>query len=216
MSPEEFVAQLEQENGQLLQSLAHRAATAEPHAALSVSQLLQVALRNELEAVELAALWIPSETALDAKLAFARQCGDEARHFHLISERLRALGVEPADVQSTPPSPLLGYLGGLRSTVERAAAGPFTREAIAVARNEVFASFCAERGDSATAELYRLQIQPDEQHHHQLGRRLLLRYATTREAQTQAREAARTTLRIAEEVQELALLRRGLACLPGC
>jgi hypothetical protein len=157
-------------------------------------------------------------TELDAKLALARQCGDEARHYRLIEARLVELGVslEGFDPAAAGPSRLLVYLRGLRGTVERAAAGQFTREAIAVARNEVFAAFCSERGDAATAALYRERIQPDEQHHHELGRRLLLRYAVGDEAQSLARAAAAGTLDIAEELQELARLKAGISRAPGC
>ena len=108
------------------------------------------------------------------------------------------------------------HLKTVKSTVERAASGQFTREAIAVVRNDVFARFCEERGDAETAALYRERIQPDEQHHHELGRRLLLRYAISDDAQAKARAAAAGTLQVAEEVQELARLKMGVCRAPGC
>ncbi len=55
-------------------------------------QLLQVALANEINVSELAAVWMPSTPEVDVKLAFARQAGDEAGHFQLVADRLRALG----------------------------------------------------------------------------------------------------------------------------
>jgi hypothetical protein len=63
--------------------------------------------------------------------------------------------------------------------VERVAAGQFTREAIAVVKNRQFIEFCERAGDKATATLYRDIIEPDERYHHELGRSLLLRFATT-------------------------------------
>ncbi|MSP59750.1 MAG: ferritin-like domain-containing protein [Myxococcales bacterium] len=218
MTPEAFVATLEEGNRALLDALAGKSAAGETPGAMGVAQLLKVALKNELEATELAALWLCDTPEIDARLALARQCGDEAKHYRWIEERLAALGVDLTgfDPSASGPSPLLTHLRSLRTTVERAAAGQFTREAIAVARNEVFAAFCDERGDAETAALYRERIQPDEQHHHQLGRRLLLKYALTDEAQQAARAAARTTLRIADEVQELARLKAGMCRLPGC
>jgi hypothetical protein len=215
---EEFVAALEAENRAALESLSARSAAGEAPATLSIVQLLKLALRNELEAAELAAAWMTDTAELDAKLALARQCGDEAKHYHWITERLRELGEDLStfDPSAPGPSPLLQHLKQLRSTVERAAAGQFTREALAVARNEVFAAFCDERGDHATAALYRERIQPDEQHHHELGRRLLLRYAGSADAQARALEAARTTLRLADELQELARLKAGVCRAPGC
>jgi hypothetical protein len=217
MNSEEFVAALEKENRTLLERLAARSADGEAPS-LSVAQLLKLALRNELEAADLAAAWMADTVELDARLALARQCGDEAKHYRWIEERLNALGVDLTgfDPAAPGPSPLLSHLKTLRTTVERAAAGQFTREAIAVARNEVFAAFCEERGDAETAKLYRERIQPDEQHHHELGRRLLLKYAVTEEAQARARAAAQSTLRVADEVQELARLKMGVSRAPGC
>jgi hypothetical protein len=218
LTSEAFVAELAAENAARLETLAAKSAAGDAPEALGVRQLLRLALRNELEASELAAAWMRDTPELDAKLALARQCGDEAKHYRWIEDRLRALGDDLAgfDPAAPGPSPLLGYLRGLRTTVERAAAGQFTREAIAVARNAVFADFCAARGDAETAALYRERIQPDEQHHHELGRRLLLRYATSDAAQAAARAAAARTLEIAEEIQELARLKAGVCRAPGC
>jgi uncharacterized ferritin-like protein (DUF455 family) len=218
MTPEAFVADLDAENRAALAVLARKSAAGEAGEALGVVPLLKLALRNEYEASDLAAFWMAGARELDAKLALARQCGDEAKHYRWIEERLAALGCELGgfDPAAPAPSPLLVYLRGLQTTVERAAAGQFTREAIAVERNEVFAAFCAERGDAETAALYRERIQPDERHHHQLGRRLLLKYAEGDDAQARARAAARTTLRIADEVQELARLKAGISRAPGC
>jgi hypothetical protein len=59
-----------------------------------VIRRLKVALRNELEAAELAAAWIPSTPEIDVKLALARQAGDEARHYHLIEKHLESMDVD--------------------------------------------------------------------------------------------------------------------------
>jgi hypothetical protein len=218
VEPDRFVAQLAEENRALLDRLAGKSAAGEAPEQLTVADLLKVALRNELEAAELAAAWMADTQELDAKLALARQCGDEAKHYRWIEERLAALGADLSrfDPRAPGPSPLLAYLKTLTGTVERAAAGQFTREAIAVARNEVFAAFCEARGDRETAALYRERIQPDERHHHELGRALLLKYATDEAAQARARAAARRTLEVAEEVQELARLKMGVVRAPGC
>jgi hypothetical protein len=218
MTPEAFVAELDAQNRAALDDLARKSSAGEASADLTVVGLLKLALRNEHEASQLSAAWMVDTPEIDAQLALARQCGDEAKHYRWIEDRLAALGsdLQGFDPRTPEPSPLSIFLRGLKSTVERAAAGQFTREAIAVARNEVFATFCVERGDAETAALYRDRIQPDEQHHHELGRRLLLRYATTSEAQERARTAARTTLRIADELQELARLKAGVCRAPGC
>ena len=74
------------------------------------TQLLQIALANEINVSELAATWMPSTRELDVKIAFARQAGDEAGHFQLVADRLTALGF---DVASFAPAdnPLFQYCG---------------------------------------------------------------------------------------------------------
>ncbi len=218
MKPEAFVEELARENQKLLERLAEKSSSGEAPSALTVKQLLRIALKNEFEAMALAAAWCSDTPETDAKLALARQAGDEAKHYRWIEERLHALGddLEGFAPMAAGESPLLQHLKRLRTTVERAAAGQFTREAIAVARNDVFARFCDEKGDPETAKLYRERIQPDEQHHHELGRKLLLRYATTDEWQAKARAAASGTLQVAEEVQEMARLKAGVCRAPGC
>ena len=218
MNSNDFVATLGRENEALLERLARKSSEGDAPSTLTVKQLLRVALKNEFEAMDLAAVWCADTVEPDAKLALARQSGDEAKHYRWIEERLRALGddLEGFSPMAQGESPLLKHLKTLRTTVERAAAGQFTREAIAVARNEVFARFCEERGDKETAALYREKIQPDEQHHHELGRKLLLKYATTDEWQAKARAAARGTLQVAEEVQEMVRMKMGVCRAPGC
>jgi hypothetical protein len=185
---------------------------------VTVARLLEIALKNELEASEEAALWMVGERDVAVKLALARQCGDEAKHYRLIEDRLRALGRDTAaiDPLAAGYSPMFQYLRGLTTTVERIAAGQFAREALAKVRNEVFADFCAESGDAETARLYREIILPDEGFHHEMGRRLLPRFVRTEEEAELARRAARRTLELAEELQEIARMKQGLCRLPGC
>lgn len=218
MDPESFVAELDSMVDTALARIGGASAAGEPAGGITVADLLVVALRNELEASEEAALWMTTERDVEVKLALARQCGDEAKHYRLIEDRLRALGRDPSaiDVQAAGPSPMFQYLRGLETTVERVAAGQFTREALARVRNEVFAAWCDARGDEATAKLYREVIQPDEAHHHALGRKLLLRLATDATRQDLARRAAARTLALAEEIQEVARLKKGIYRAPGC
>ena len=180
--------------------------------------MLKVALRNEVEATEIAARWLTTTDDVHVKMAFARQAGDEARHYRLIAERLRELGFEAGafDPLAKGYGPLFQYLDALGTTVERVAAGQFTREAIAVVKNRQFIEFCERAGDTATATLYREVIEPDERFHHELGRSLLLRFATTPEAQQAARQAAARTLALAEELQAAALKTAGIHHAPGC
>ncbi len=217
-TPEAFVAELERANAAALALLDQTAAQRPVGEGLDVPTLLKLALKNELEATECAAAWLPVCPEVKVKLALARQAGDEAKHYGLIARRLGELGV---DVTGLDPfaqgrSPLLAFLLSLQTTVERVAAGPFTREALALVRNEAFAAFCRSKGDAATAALYDDVIQPDERHHHELGRGLLLELCTTEESQARARAVSAKVLAMAEEMAEVAALRLGLARLPGC
>ena len=210
MIAEEFVATLGAENRVLLDRLApDDTLKPEVEGELNVVNLLKVALKNEIEATEIAARWLVVTDDVDVKMAFARQAGDEAKHFRMIRDRLRALGV-PATAYANPLGkgygPLFNYLDSLKTTVERVAAGQFTREAIAVER----------AGDRETAALYRDVIEPDERYHQELGRELLLRLATTADAQAAARQAARRTLQLADELQRAALTTAGIHHAPGC
>ena len=220
MSAEDFVSALDAENHVLLSRLApDDTLKPEVQGELNVVNLLKVALKNEVEATEIAARWLCATDDVDVKMAFARQAGDEAKHYRMIRDRLRALGV-PTAAYANPLGkgygPLFNYLDSLKTTVERVAAGQFTREAIAVVKNRQFIEFCERAGDRETAALYRDVIEPDERYHHDLGRRLLLRLATTAEAQDAARRTARKTLELAEELQVKALATAGIHHAPGC
>src|SRR6188474_1426533 len=105
--------------------------------AADATKLLQIALSNEINVSELAASWMPSTHEIEVKLAFARQAGDEANHFILVSDRLKALGFDPETFTATS-TPMFDFLRGLTSTVERVAAGLFTLESIAYGVNENF------------------------------------------------------------------------------
>jgi len=183
-----------------------------------MAMLLQGALRNEMEASEIAATWMPSTSDLEAKLAFARQAGDEARHYGLIADRLGQVGADLSGFSPMAggPSKLYRFFEGLRTTVERIAAAQFTREAIGYKSNELFIAFCEACGDSVTATMYRDEIQPDEMHHHEWGKRLLERMATTPDEQAAARRAILTTLELADELRSLAAGRLLVEALPGC
>ena len=219
MTAEEFVRELDARNQAVLDRLAPDATLApEVSGQLNVPNLLKVALKNEIEATEIAARWLTTTSDVDVKMAFARQAGDEAKHYRMIAERLGELGVdlEGFDPLAKGYGPLFGYLDTLATTVERVAAGQFTREAIAVVKNRQFIEFCERAGDRVTAVLYRDVIEPDERFHHQLGRSLLLRTAATAKAQDLARRASARTLELAEELQAAALRTAGIHHAPGC
>ncbi|MFQ5521054.1 MAG: ferritin-like domain-containing protein [Candidatus Methylomirabilia bacterium] len=219
MTAEEFVRELDARNQDLLRRLEpDDTLKPEVEGDLNIVNLLKVALKNEIEASEIAAHWMGSTEEVDVKLAFARQVGDEAKHYRLIVEHLRELGFDAKTFNPLAKGygPLFDYLKTLTGTVERAAAGQFTREAVAIVKNRQFIDFCERAGAQSTAALYRDVIEPDERYHHELGRSILLRYASTAQAQDAARRAVARTLELAEELQASALKTAGIHHAPGC
>jgi hypothetical protein len=218
-TPHAFVAELEREVVEKLSALdllKEPEIPAQDHA--EVARRLKMALKSELEASELAALWMPTTPEVDVKLALARQAGDEAKHYKLIEKRLHQMGV---DLSGFDPSaggygPMFQLLGGFASTVERAAGAELTRESLALKKNEQFIEFCEAVGDVETATLYREHIQPDEEWHVAMGRTILERYATTPELQDKARRAAAAVLELAVRIQRKQLEEMKVSHAPGC
>jgi len=215
MDSQTFVKELEAANEATLAKLAENGSVVEQPSA-ELQQLLQVALNNEISVSELAAAWMPSTRETDVKIALAQQTGDEANHFTLIEGRLTVLGISTAGYVPPGVNPLFAFLRSLETTVERIAAGQFTLESIAYRVNERFMRYCEALGDQETVKLYQHRIQPDELHHHRLGKQLLEKYAVTGEAQERARAAAARTLEIAQQVRLLASQKLGTTCFPGC
>ncbi len=197
MKSSQFVKELYELQQQMLSGLDNmELVQAESQNNLEMANLLKIALKNEIEASELAAYWISSTPEIDVKLGFARQAGDEAKHYRLIEKRLAEMGIDITgfDPLSTGYSKMFEYLKKMEDTVSRLACGQFMREGIAVKRNEQFIKLCEIRGDQETAKLYREIIQPDELFHHQLGKTMLEKYATDPQKQQAAREAVLQTL----------------------
>ena len=185
---------------------------------MEIVRRLKMAMKNELEASELAAVWMPTTPEVDIKLALARQAGDEAKHYRLIEEHLAGMG---ADLSGFNPAadgygPMFQLLVGFKTTVERIGAAQFTRESLALKKNEQFIEFCEAAGDHNTARLYREQIQPDEQWHVHLGRSVLERYAITAELQAMARKAVEAVLDLAVKIQNKQLKELKISHAPGC
>ena len=202
MDANTFVAELIRENDQLLARLAPATTlAAEVAGDLAPTKLLRVALKNEIEASEIAAVAsVYRKIAL--KLGLARQAGDEAKHYGLIEERLRDLGDNLAGFNPLAAgySPMFQYLKGLVTDIERVAAGQFTREAIAVVKNRQFIELCERAGDEKTAQLYRDVIEPDERFHHEMGVRFLRELAIDADSQALARAARTRTIELARGV----------------
>jgi 1,2-phenylacetyl-CoA epoxidase catalytic subunit len=201
VDPAGFVDELDRE---LLRSLARlgEVVRATLPAVAPIPDLLSTALRDEIEAAEVAAFWMTDEPDLELKLGLALQVGDEATHFRLMADRIRELGGDPSsDPRIRARSPAFRYLRGLQTPAERLAAG-IVREGVARLRNALLAELGEAQGDGETARICREAIGPDEARHLDFGRRMLPRYALTAEDQEAARRAVARTLQLAEEATE--------------
>ena len=161
---------------------------------------------------------MPTTPEVDVKLALARQAGDEAKHYRLIEKHLSGMGVDldAFNPVATVMVRCFSLLAGFQTTVERAASAQFTRESLALKKNEQFIEFCEAAGDVETARLYREQIQPDEAWHVQMGREVLEKYATTPELQARARKAVEAVLELAVKIQNKQLKEMKVSHAPGC
>ncbi|HMB51738.1 MAG TPA: ferritin-like domain-containing protein [Thermoanaerobaculia bacterium] len=218
MNAKEFVADLKREMSELFAQLGEtETLESESDGNVDVVTLLKLALQSELEASEIAALWMPTTPEMDAKKVLAHQVGDEMKHYAMISRRLEELGEDMSghDPLAGGFSAMYHFLRPLRTTVERIAAGPFAGEAVAEVRNAQFIAFCHLVGDEETAHLYESTIQPDEVKHHQYAADWLARNCHTEKEQEAAREATQNALAIADELRTLEKKRTGLANIPA-
>jgi hypothetical protein len=213
----EFVAKLKAENEAILAKIDEPPISSGVAKGELLAMLVKMALKNEIEAAEIAAEWVSTTPELHAKLALARHAGDEARHYELIEEKARAMGISldgfrPLD----PPSPVLNYLRTLTTTPERIAAALVAREAMGGRRNVQFMAFLDRIGQRDLATLYRDVINPDEDRHHLSGCAVLAELANAPEAQQAARRAALGLLETGDRVRTNALQTTGAPVIPGC
>jgi hypothetical protein len=179
----------------------------------SVADVLKLEMRGVVEAIEVAALWLPDSDDLSMKIALATRAGDCARHFQLLGERLEAIGVSPTsfDARHGGYSKLFAFFRSLQTTEERAAAGFLTLGGLNLTRFEALAQWSHEHGDADTAALYRTRLIEDEQRHLDAGRGLLVGVAESEESQARARRATYRTVEVVSELQDPGLLRKFLS-----
>ena len=102
------------------------------------------------------------------------------------------------------------------TTVERVAAGPFAREAIAEVRNAQFIALCERPATRRRRASTATSIQPEEVAAPPARARACSRsYCTTPELQELAAAAARNTLAIADELRTLAEKATGMHPIPS-
>jgi hypothetical protein len=178
---------------------------------LTVPDVLKLEMRGVVEAIEVAALWLP-DSELDMKIALASRAGDCAHHFSLLGQRLQAHGfaLTSFDARHGGYSKLFAFFRSLQTTEERGAAGFLTLGGLNLTRFEALAQWCQERGDADTAALYRGRLGEDEQRHLDVGRDLLIAVAESEESQARARRTTYRTVELVSELQDPGLLRKFL------
>ena len=208
-----YVSELESKHQDSFRQLVAAFTAALAKENCGVVDLLKLEMRGVVEAIEVAALWLPDSEELEMKLALAARAGDCARHFHLLGERLQANGVSPTsfDARHGGYSKLFAFFRSLQTTEERAAAGFLTLGGVNMTRFEALAQWCQERGDGETAALYRGRLFEDEQRHVSEGRQLLVTVAANEESQARARRTTYRTVELVGELQDPALLRKFLS-----
>ena len=153
-----YVSELEFKNQESFRGLvSSRYLPALTSEGVTVAEALRWESKMVVETIEIAALWLADTDSLALKLDCASYCGDRARHFRLLSERLAALGLAAGsyDPRQGGYSRLFGFLRSLQTSEERAAAGFLTVAGMSAARLGALASFCEDKGDGETARLLR-------------------------------------------------------------
>jgi hypothetical protein len=184
---------------------------------VAVADVLRWESKMIIESVESAALWLVDADSLELKLSLASYCGDRARHFCLLSDRLSTLGLAPGsyDPRQGGYSKLFACLRSMQTSEERLAAGFVTMSGMSVARLEALATWAATKSDGDTANLVRDQILPDETRRTEIGRDMLIAAATGDDSQSRARRAAYRAMEVMAELHDPATLRKLLGRSPS-
>jgi len=177
---------------------------------LEVVDFLRLALKDAIEAAEVAALWFVDCENLALKVGFAEQCGTSARHHYAIAARLAALGAEPFDPRTGGYSRFFGFLRSLQTPEERAAAGMVTLRTFNIGRLATYAEVCTQKGDAETAALFGEVITADERRVFDAGWKALLAASSTEESQARGRRAAFRIVELAAEAADPLQIRKAL------
>ncbi len=213
-----FVSELELKNQESFRSLiAAHYLPALAGEGIAVADVLRWESKMVIESVESAALWLVDADSLELKLVLASACGDRARHFRLLSDRLSALGLAPGsyDPRQGGYSKLFACLRSMQTSEERLAAGFLAMSGMSLARLEALATWAAGKEDVATASLVREQIMPDERQRIEVGRDMLIAAAAGDDSQARARRAAYRAMEVMAELHEPATLRKLLGRSPA-
>jgi hypothetical protein len=206
-----YVSELEFKNQESFRGLiSSRYLPALSSEGVTVAEALRWESKMVVETIEIAALWLADTESLTMKLACAAYCGDRARHFRLLADRLAALGLAPGsyDPRQGGYSRLFGFLRSLQTSEERTAAGFVALAGMSATRLGALAAFCEDKGDGETARLARESIVPDEERCVELGRDALVALVTAEDTQARARRASYRVVELLTELYEPAMFRK--------
>ncbi len=213
VTADSFVAEFESKNENSFRNLLAAYLQGVEKEGFSATDLLRIEAKFVVEATEVAALWLVDSDSLDSKMALGAQCGDAARQYQIIGERLTALGVDLTafDPRSSGYTKLFAFFRSLQSPEERAAASALTLRGMNVRRMRATAVLCQEKGDPETARLFQEILIADEERHLHAGRKSLLASALAEESQARARRASFRTIEVLAENLDGPTLRKYLA-----
>jgi len=155
-------------------------------------KVMQSRLFNEIRAGEIFGSWLKSTPELDVKKTLARAVHEEYEHADFLEEALRQKGAAPYDYQPLPAQmAMFNAFEGLSSTVERIAAFPMAGEG--VADYLIAKSLGAGTVPSWVTTPYK-KIHADEEEHGNYPFDILVKYATTVDAQDRAARAVAMSL----------------------
>ncbi|MCB9061423.1 MAG: hypothetical protein H6622_07880 [Halobacteriovoraceae bacterium] len=197
-------------DGTLSKLQSNASASTIENPSLMLKKLLFAAKKNEWETALISSKWALDEKDFKFACSLMRLASDEAKHLLLIEE----LTAEDFSFDGNY-SPLFNHLDQINDTFSRIVTGPFARELLATKRNELFLTFCKKYNFSEVLQTYE-NIQADELHHHEMGKKYLNNLLQNEEDVLRAKKLIDDIIQVVDDIQEMVMLNKGLHYLPGC
>lgn len=208
-----FVSEMEEKNRASFDRLIGALGDSLIRDGFVLTDVLRLEQRWTVEALEVVALWLSDGDNLDAKLDLAVACGDMARAYSLLANRLTELDLPPSalDVRYGGYSKLFAFFRSLQTPEERSAAGGITLAGASSRRLDLLSRFAVDKGDAVTTALFHDSLIPFQQRRMETARIALAACATNEESQARARRASFRTIEILTELYDPALLKKYLS-----
>lgn len=180
--------------------------------AVGAADILRLCMKAEIEAADVAALWLVDCDDLELKLLLAEQCGTAAATVRVLREQIATAAPEAPcpDPREGGYSKLFAFLRSLQTREERLSAEHLTRKGLGLLRTPLLASWCEQHGDPAAARLLRDTVAQADRSHYERGRAMLVAVATAEESQARARRAAFRAIELLTEMAEPVAVRKAL------